>query len=442
MLDRPRITPADARTAYHPRPSAGWLNDPNGVVRHRGRWHVFFQHNPDQARHARIHWGHLSSADLVSWTEHPVAFGPTPGGPDHAGAWSGVAVPGTDPVTMVYTGLTDATTTSTVCLREALDDDLVSWSDPVVVATQPAQAGVLEMRDPYVFEWAGRRFALMGAGLTDGTAALLLYSCDDLRQWRYEGVWLKDTDPVAATLDHAQVWECPQLLQIGGDWVLLLSLVTDNAANGVRYLLGSLTDGPGGAEGADRADGLPRFTARSAGLFDTGRQYYAPQAVPDPAGPLAFGWVMQTAAPEDAPPGAVAGCLTLPRRMGLAAGELVVTVDPALDAALPPGQRAVADLAFGRTALPGHSRVRIRPAGSPSADVVLSCGSTIVPLTVGQRGADIWLDADVAEVYGCGPVPLTVRALDADTWTVGGAALLDIETAAVADPSALTTLAG
>ena len=58
---------------YHIRPGYGWLNDPNGVTRYADRWHVFFQHNAAAPVHGNIQWGHVSSSDLASWTEHPVA---------------------------------------------------------------------------------------------------------------------------------------------------------------------------------------------------------------------------------------------------------------------------------------------------------------------------------------------------------------------------------
>lgn len=102
---------------------------------------------------------------------------------------------------MVYTGIVDGPQDSTVCLRRALDADLDSWSEPVVVAREPRGAGVRAMRDPYPFEWQGRRFALLGAGLADGAAGVLLFSCDDPFDWRYEGVWLDRRAELVARAD-------------------------------------------------------------------------------------------------------------------------------------------------------------------------------------------------------------------------------------------------
>ena len=138
----------------HIRPGYGWLNDPNGMAHVDGRWHVFFQHNPQAPVHNRIQWGHVSSADLVTWTEHPVAFGPQEGGPDDFGCWSGVFAPGLARPAVVYSGVAASDGQSTVCLRWG-SADLLDWSDPIVVARTPP--GVQIMRDPFLFSWGERR---------------------------------------------------------------------------------------------------------------------------------------------------------------------------------------------------------------------------------------------------------------------------------------------
>ena len=71
--------------SLHIRPERGWLNDPNGVCRIDGRYHVFFQHNPDSPLHGAIQWGHASSSDLLSWRYEPLALRTRPDGIDAAG---------------------------------------------------------------------------------------------------------------------------------------------------------------------------------------------------------------------------------------------------------------------------------------------------------------------------------------------------------------------
>lgn len=377
---------------FHVRPVRGWLNDPNGITRHGGRWHVFYQHNPARAQHGDIAWGHVSSPDLVRWTDHPVAFSPTPDGPDRAGCWSGSQLPWLDVPAVVYTGVEDGPERSTVCVRTALDDDLDTWSDPVVVAREPEQVGVRAMRDPAPFIWQGRRYALLGAAMTDGSAALLLFSADDPLAWRYEGVWLDQRDPRVAAIAPADVWECPQLVRFGATAVVVLSLQTDRRLEDVVHLVGAL--------GTDPATGLPTFVARGGGRLDLGPDFYAPLVVADGADePLLLGWVREADAPDDAPPDAVAGCLTLPRRLALHEDRVAVRPDPALDALLGPEVAPAPEL-------PPYARVVVE-ARSPAA---LVSGDVRIELAAGEGPYEVWLDGPVAEVFRPGGIASTARA--------------------------------
>lgn len=403
----PHTVPRNPLPALHIRPDHGWLNDPNGMVHHGGRWHVFFQHNPQRPVHERIAWGHVSSADLVGWDPHPVGFAPEPGGPDRAGCWSGVFLPWLDRPAMAYSGVVDDTHASTVVVREALDDDLDTWTPPYVVATTPPD--VTQMRDPFCFERAGRRFALLGARVGRATPAVLLFSCDDPRDWHYEGVWLTGENPVAATLPESDFWECPQLVELGGRSVLVLSLQLEGRLSTVGLLVGDLTDAASG-------DGLPRFEPAAAGLLDEGPSCYAPQVALDPDGPWLHGWVLDVGRP-DAPAPAVSGCLTLPRRLHLVGDAVVSRVDDRLGAYVggqPSTPVTGAQLAAG-VDLPLVARVTGAGA-EPTAALTLRGAEGDVEIHVGATGFEVWVDADVVEVYRETLPPVTVRQPGTAGW--------------------------
>ena len=377
-------------TTYHLRPRRGWLNDPNGMVYRDGRWHVFFQHNPQAPRHDRICWGHASSSDLIRWDEHPVAFGPTPDGPDSFGCWSGVYVAGLDHPAVVYSGVTDAAGSSTVCLRWGADD-LMTWSEPVVVAELPSVDGVRVMRDPFVFDHGGRRWALLGAGLGDGCPAAILYSCDDIVQWRYEGVFASARDAGLSSAGPADVWECAQLARLpDGSAALVLSLHDRGVLGQVVGCLGRIvTDGAG----------RPRFEAvrgsDAVQVLDGGNSYYAPQVAQDPDGGWVMGWVREEA--QDAADHA--GCMTLPRRLVLEGQRLRLVLDPRLRSGLALGPpETIADGAelFGAWQI---------VAAGPGVGLF---HDTFGALDL-AAGTEVWGDGTVVEVYPTGGAPSTWR---------------------------------
>src|SRR6266567_3829630 len=96
------------RPQFHLLPPANWMNDPNGPIFWKGKYHMFYQYNPNGAFWGTMHWGHAISSDMVHWRHLPVALAPTPGGPDADGCFSGTALINDSEVTVLYTGVVAA----------------------------------------------------------------------------------------------------------------------------------------------------------------------------------------------------------------------------------------------------------------------------------------------------------------------------------------------
>ena len=74
------------RPNYHFTPEKGWMNDPNGLVYYKDRFHLFYQHIPDNMTHSNdLHWGHATSRDLSKWEHQEIALSPDENGSN----WSG-----------------------------------------------------------------------------------------------------------------------------------------------------------------------------------------------------------------------------------------------------------------------------------------------------------------------------------------------------------------
>lgn len=258
------------RPRLHFTPRTGWLNDPHGIVHTGGRYHLFFQYNPVATSWAAaISWGHATSADLVTWTEEPVALVPEEG---EAGCWSGdVVLSDTGVPTLFYTRVpAGGDPRRGQIVRAVGDPALTGWRrDPApVIAELPGD--VVELRDPYVWRAADGWRMVVGAQRPGDVAAIVQYRSDDLRYWSYDGVVAERPQSATGGRATGAMWECPQLFPLDGTWVLLVSTIAHGRPAGVAYALGDY-------------DGR-RFTPQVWGDFGHGDLMYASTTFTDVAG--------------------------------------------------------------------------------------------------------------------------------------------------------------
>jgi fructan beta-fructosidase len=62
------------RNQFHISTRRGWNNDPNGMVYHDGKYHLYYQYNPFGIFWGNMHWGHFISDDMIHWKEKPIAL--------------------------------------------------------------------------------------------------------------------------------------------------------------------------------------------------------------------------------------------------------------------------------------------------------------------------------------------------------------------------------
>src|ERR1051325_4638830 len=153
------------RPRYHFLPPSNWMNDPNGLIQWRGRYHMFYQYNPYAAVWGNISWGHAVSDDLVHWEDLPVALTPDADGVDANGCYSGIAVDNNGVPTIVYTGVRGPN--ELACIATG-DDELISWQkypgNPVIQSTPPG-IDLVAYRDHSVWREDGMWYQVVGAGI-------------------------------------------------------------------------------------------------------------------------------------------------------------------------------------------------------------------------------------------------------------------------------------
>lgn len=319
----------DYRPRYHFTPPKNWINDPNGLVYHDGRYHLFYQHNPFANQWGHMSWGHAVSKDLLRWEHLPVAIPEFTEGGKTTAIFSGSAVidagnrnslcpPGTkDCFVAIYTGnVTQGDN------QLAQYQNLAFSADGGSTFTQYAKnpivdIGSKEFRDPNVFWYEPeKKWVMATVKATEHRAAF--YESTDLKTWRF----LSHFGP---TGDTTKVWECPALVRVPiqnepgkSRWVLFISAGHPQPGYvGMQYFVGNF-DGTTFTLDPEN----PKPTAPAvANVVDWGKDYYAAiqfnHLPASQSNPILIGWTNNWAYAGSLPTTPFKGAMSLPRQISL-----------------------------------------------------------------------------------------------------------------------------
>ena len=395
-------------------PQRNWMNDPNGLVYHDGEYHLFYQYNPNGSTWGDMSWGHAVSADLLHWTELPLALPVEKDAKgditqmffsgsivvDHANA-SGLGQPGNPAMIALYTavlpqGLKDLPAgTQAQSLAYSLDRGR-SWAqhpgNPVLKLPPGQYAGEYrDFRDPKLFWYEPGKKWVMALVLPNLHKALF-YSSRDLVRWEY----MSEFGPAGAV---GGIWECPDLIELPADgdpahskWVLLMSLNPGGPAggSGMQYFVGDF-------------DGKTFTADGQAHWLDYGADFYAGvtyDGVPD-GRRLLVGWMNNWLYGQQVPTLPWRSAQSVPRELGLRTldGKIQLVQQPLAEferlrgerlfgaSALAPGPHAIA-----APAGPVDVTLRLRPANAQRSGIrVRSNGA--------GEYTEVGYDATAAAVY-------------------------------------------
>ncbi|WP_427006020.1 glycoside hydrolase family 32 protein [Pseudarthrobacter sp. H2] len=279
-------TPDAFRPALHYAARSTWLNDPNGLIFHEGVYHLYYQNNPEGNVWGNMSWGHATSPDLVTWTEHPVAIACDELEDIFSGSivfdrhnTSGFGTEFKAPLVAVYTSAYKQASEHHGVQAQSLAYSLDGGYTWTKHAGNPVLSrGSSEFRDPKVFRYegdAGSYWVMVAVEAQDFEA--VFYKSEDLKSWEL----LSSFGPANAT---GGVWECPDLfpLAVDGDpgnlkWVLTVNLNPGgpNGGSAGQYFVGdfdgtTFTSATTVTKGLQDPDRLGHYQ-----WLDWGRDYYA-----------------------------------------------------------------------------------------------------------------------------------------------------------------------
>ena len=252
------------RPLYHYVNPEGTLNDPNGLCRWQGRWHLFYQAYPPED--PRQHWGHAVSDDLIHWRDLPYCIYPDP----EERCFSGATLVEDDRVIAMYHG-----TKVGNMVAVANDPLLLNWTKltggPVIPMAGPGDPPLpYPVFDPCVWKQGDSYYALSGGRIPEGpgnapVAADYLFRSRDLEHWEYLHPFTEGDRLTLVGDDGA----CPYFWPIGDKHMLLFF----SHMSGGQYLVGDYD--------TDRQ----KLVVTDGGKFNMGpalpNGVHAPSATPD-----------------------------------------------------------------------------------------------------------------------------------------------------------------
>ncbi len=209
------------RPQYHGIPPAVWMNEPHSPFYYKGKYHVFYQHNPSGPYWSQIRWAHIVSDDMIHWEYVKDAVVPTKGiCPE--GVWTGGACIGPDGTPwLAITAGTNTTGWSgqNVAFAHAADPDdpyLTDWIvEDKVAITQPSddsQGERDQFRDPFVWYDDGVYYMMVSTSIPGRGGSANVYTSTDMREWQSRG-YLYECDYNLYPEQGAH-WECVVMLPI------------------------------------------------------------------------------------------------------------------------------------------------------------------------------------------------------------------------------------
>ncbi|CAG5018460.1 Sucrose-6-phosphate hydrolase [Dyadobacter sp. CECT 9275] len=279
--------------------------DPNGAIFWKGKYHLGYIYQHNDANGKRIHWwGHVISHDLFHWSSLPPMLTVEEKDPE-TGIFSGGAFLSREGVPhIVYHG-----TEAGNCIAKAADDDLIRWEKFETNPVLPIKKGgsLTERKDdnssnawdPHIWLEGDTYYQISG-----GNPAALFKS-QNLKDWQYTGTFMDETKRMR---NDTEDWSCPDFFKLGKKYVAVA--ISHNL--GTQYYIGDFVN--------------ERFVPEKHERMNWyGGTFFAPETLIDDKGRrILWGWVLERRDYKDVQ--GWSGTMSLPRVLTLSEqGNMVIS---------------------------------------------------------------------------------------------------------------------
>ena len=299
------------RPKFHITGGEGWINDPNGLVKFNGEYHVFFQYYSDATYWGPMHWGHVKSKDLTHWERLPIALRPDE---QDDGCFSGSAIVFRNKLWLLYTSYkqNDGEESSRQTQALASSSDGVNFQKHGIVIGEsdlPPEYYPCDFRDPKIMQADDCFYCLIAARKRGGRGRILMYKSVDLFKWQF-------VCDVTGHDSSGTMIECPDYFR---ELRLLTYCEQNQPSEGSTHLNLHSTF----AQFGDMDFSSSFNPSGEKQIIDYGFDFYAAQTFHDE--PIMFGWLGMWERNYPSDKYGFAGMLTVPRKLGRNGNELIQT---------------------------------------------------------------------------------------------------------------------
>ena len=264
---------------YHISPPVGWMNDPNGLIRFGGEYHLFYQYYPYDTTNGVMYWGHCVSQDLISYEDAGVAIAPEENGEN---IFSGGAIEEDGRLNALYTRHYEHYGVKTEDVYRAVSRDGREFVHSGCVfdnETLPQNISRTDFRDPCPVKIGNKYYVFVGGKDERLNQGVIIVLGGLLCKLEYKFT-------IGPFYELGDMGECPSYCRVGGKDVLVASgcHVKQRGndfknVNSSVFIVGEIDF----EKGAMRVDFIREI--------DKGDTFYAPQFINGINRPVMIGWL-------------------------------------------------------------------------------------------------------------------------------------------------------
>ena len=304
------------RLKYHMMPPIGWLNDPNGLIYFRGRYHLYYQFNPYASCPGKMCWGHFVSDDLISYVDDGVALKPDI---EDASAYSGGLIEHDGKINAFYTlhiengnGKSEEVYKATSSVGFCFDQGVKVFDNEYL----PENISRTDFRDPCPVKVGDTYYVFVGGKdevLNKGLIVVLKGKTPERLHYAFT---------IGPFYELGEMGECPSYFKVGDKDVIVVSgcNVPERGndfknINSSVFIVGNL----------DFENG--KMQVDCIREIDKGDAFYAPQFIRGIDKPVMIGWLemWERKYPTHEKNHGWVGAFSIPREISLKDGEIYQT---------------------------------------------------------------------------------------------------------------------